>query len=300
MKVKALVSNRLVILAAVAAVIAAVAWWSSRDIIAKQPLGPANTCQAIPDFVKPFDLSQPYFDTSRRDRPGLVLVDAAKPETVIQKPNWREFGSLGPLANGEGGVTFTANVPVINTLDTNEQNHLTVLRLDPATGDIGSWIKLEGSALSAKNYYGITSMAYDCTTKLLYVAAVSGSTSQEQTGFIAAVDVASGAERFRYDGLDSLGIGIYGGASGRYLYAGLARSSDVVRLKLTEAGKPFGKPEPVLEFDSLNRTRARKLDFQANKLVIDTTEFYYNLVASTEFEQKRLTYEYHQAEDRFK
>ncbi len=299
MNTKAVLTNRFVILALVAAAIGSIGWLANRDVIARQPLGPASTCQAVPAFVKPFNLSQPYFDTSRRDRPGLVLVDAAKPETIIQKPNWRQFGSLGPLANGEGGVTFTANVPVVNTLDTNEQNHLTVLRLDPDSGDISSWLKLEGPPLSSKNYYGITSMAYDCETKMLYVAAVAGSTSSEEDGFISVIDTTSGAERFRYKGLDALGIGIYGGGKGRHLYAGLARSSDVVRLKLTQEGKPFGKAEQVLEFDELNQTRARKLDFQANKLTIDTTEFYYNLVASTEFEQRRLTYEYNQAEDRF-
>lgn len=296
---KRALTSRLAVVVAGGLLIAGFSWWSNRDVIARQPAGPANTCQAIPEFVKPFDLAQPYFDTSRRDRPGLVLVDAAKPETVIQKPNWRQFGSLGPIATGADGVTYTAGVPVINTLSTNEQHHLAVLKLDPQSGDLSPWARLQGEPLSTKNYYGITALAFDCTNRLLYVAAVAGSSRDEQKGFIAAVDAVTGNELFRYPGLDALGLGIYGGQSGRHLYVGLARSSDIVRIQLTEAGKPFGIPQTVVNFDELNRTRARKLEFSAQRLTVDTTEFYYNLVASTEFEQQRLTYRYLPQQDRF-
>lgn len=293
------VYGRLAAVAGLGLLLAAVGWVASRDVIATRPTGPANACQAIPAFVKPFELAQPYFDTSRRDRPGLVLADAGKPDTIIQKPNWRQFGSLGPLANGEGGVTYTASVPVINTLSSDEQSHLAVLRLDAATGDLELWTRLEGEPLSGQNYYGITALTYDCTNRLLYAAAVAGSSREAQKGFIAAIDTTTGHERFRYEGIDVLGLGMYGGSSGRYLYAGLARSADIVRIKVNGEGKPFGGVEQVVQFDEFNRTRARKLEFQGQRLTVDTTEFYYNLIASTEFDQKRLVYQYDGRSDSF-
>ena len=276
-------------------------WLANLDVIAQQPLGAADACHAAPPFVKAYPaFEQPAFDTSQRHMPGLVLIDTAKPDRPpVQRENWKQFGNLGPLARDESGAVFTASIPLINTLSIPETSHLTILRADPQTGELSAWLKLQGDPASGKNYYGITSLAYDCSTSLLYVAALAGSQEDKESGFIAAIDIKSKTEKFRFSGIDALGMSIFGGASGKHLYVGLARRADVVRLPLTTAGKPFGSPQLVTHFDTFNRTRARKLQFSATGMTVSTTQFYFNLMASTEFDQQHLQYTYDSTKDTF-
>jgi len=270
------------------------------DTLAYQPQGAPNNCPRQPAYVQQAKFSQPAFDTGRRGQPGLTLIDLQNPNaTPYQMPSWKKFGDLGAIARDENAYTYSVNVPSINTLNTNAENHLAILRVDPQTGEMTTWLTLKGAATSKQNYYGIMGLSYDCDNHLLYASSVAGSTPEAEKGFIAVIDVKAGKEIYRYQNIDAIGMAIYGSPHGRYLYAGLARNASVVKIKLTSNGKPFGKPEQVLQFDPLNQTRVRTMTFNSNKLTIKTTEFYYTLLASTELETAQYTYQYNANKDLF-
>jgi hypothetical protein len=293
--------RRSVYILAILAGIGGLFWLVQRPTIAHTPAGPGDNCKGTPEFIGKYGMRQPEFDTSRRNQPGLVLSDGADPNReVIQLDTWRQFGSLSSISRDEKGAVYTANVPFINTLTSSKEDHLAIFRLDPKTGKLERWLTLAGNAANSQNYYGITALTYDCATHLLYVSSVAGSSKDKEDGFIAVVDPATKTEKFRYYGIDALGLGVFGGTKGRHLYIGSARESTIVRLGLTGKGEPFGKPEQVLNFDSFNRTRARKIVFTSNTMDIFTTEFYFNLVASTEFDQQHLQYQYDTANDIFR
>lgn len=276
-------------------------WLATPDKLAYQPQGAATACAAQPPFIKRVSgFAQPAFDTGRREIPGLTLIDLSNPAAKpLQLPSWQAFGDLGPLARDENGVTYTANVPSINTLHTNAANHLAVLRVDPDSGQLTNWLTLKGPPATPQNYYGILGITYDCTDHLLYVSSVAGSGPQQEKGFIAVIDVQARKEIFRYPNIDAIGLAVFGSQHGRYLYAGLARNSSVIKIGLTAAGKPFGKPQAVLQFDPLNQTRARALSFTNTDLSIKTTEFNFNLLASTELHTQQLQYHYNAQRDSF-
>jgi hypothetical protein len=270
------------------------------DKLAHEPAGQTDTCKGMPGFVQRYSMKGPQFDTSDRAVTGLKLSDGAAPDKdSIQLPSWKKFGSLGPLTRDDKGTIYTANIPLINTISAPAESHLAVLKLNPDTGVLDKWITLKGPSPTAENYYGITSLAYDCATKLLYAASLAGSTEQKEAGFIAVIDPQSGQEKFRLKDVDALSLVTFGGGKGRHLYVGSARHSTVVRYKLTDSGKPFGEPEELVNFDEFNRTRARELTFAPTGLTIRTTNFYFNLIASTEFDHKELLYTYDPEKDAF-
>jgi len=274
-------------------VVAGAFWFITKDTVATDPTGPADTCGGVPEFVHRYKFTRATFDTSRRDQPGLVLADGADTnKTPVQEDSWKQFGNLGPIARGKDGAVYTVAVPFINTHSVVSEAHLAILRVDPKNGTLEKWVEIQGPKPSPDNYYGLTALTYDCANNLLYVAGIAGSSKNKESGFIAVIDPASRKERFRYGGTDALGLGIFGSGRGRHLYVGLARTSEVVRIKLSDAGKPFGEPEAVVHFDDFNQTRANKIGFTWEKLHIQTTEFYYNLIASTEFNHQTFSYTY--------
>lgn len=254
----------------------------------------SSSCQKLPGFASKAGITNAAFDTSRREIQGLVVYDADKPERFFQHPSWKAAGSLGPLANDEAGDVFVAPVPSINTLNNPPKQQNTIYKVDSQTGVMTNYYELENVPLpDQRNPYGIISLAYDCQTKVLYATSISGSNGQKTSGSITAINTESQQQIARLQGIDALSAGLFRDKDGAHLYYGLAGSSQVWRVGLSDDGRFSGKPRYVLGFDKFNELKPRKLVFRnPGSLQIDTTEFRYNLVASTEYRQEYIDYKY--------
>jgi hypothetical protein len=139
-------------------------------------------------------------------------------------------------------------------------------------------------APSQKNPYGLVGIAYDCKRRLLYLTTLSGSSAATERGKIVVVSVDRMQILAQLEGLDAIGVGVFDDGARHFLLAGSARSSQIFKVALDSEGKFVSAPSAALRLDELNILRARKIRFRGEEIVIDATEFYYNLVAQTEFE----------------
>lgn len=279
--------------------------WLNRPQLRSGHDGPLGTsCQRVPSFAKSSGISAPVFDTSRRGVPGLVMYDANDKNKALQAPSWKEAGNLGPIASGDNGDLYVAPVPNINTLANPPDKQNTVYLLNPDDGILDPYTSLQGLAKpDQSNPYGLLSLAYDCESKVLYASSISGSRQNTPSGAIVALDTGNSSgqgpqEISRLKGYDVLSLGLFRDKRGAELYFGLANKSEVWRVGIGDDGSIQGKPQKLFDFDDYNELKPRKLIFNdANNLEIHTTEFRYNLVASTEFRQATIKYRYDKASD---
>lgn len=263
-------------------------------------IGPlSSSCRKVPQFAKDSGISNAAFDTSRRGIQGLVLYDVNTPDKIMQAPSWTDAGNLGPLAFDSNGTIYVAPVPNINTLTNPPAKQNTIYQVDPQSGVLSEFYALQNVPLpNQTNPYGIISLAFDCETGVLYASTVSGSTADKTNGSIVAIDVTSKQEIGRLHGIDALSVGLFTDHRGAHLYYGLANRSEVWRVGLTKTGSFAGKPQKVLSYDQFNELKPRKLVFLDNKTMqLHTTEFRYNLVASTEYRQENINFTYSEAKD---
>ncbi len=293
-------AKRIGVLVAIVVSAVAVYWLSNRPHIRLGAVGPLQTsCRKVPAFAAGAGITTPAFDTSQKDRTGLVMYNVQHPEKAYQLPSWTSGGNLGPQAIDDSGNIYVAPVPNINTLlnPPNKQN--TIYKVDSATGVMSEFYSLQRVPTPGQtNPYGILSLAFDCETHVLYASTISGSTATVTKGAIIAIDTGSQAspdkrEISRITGIDALSVGLFRDAKGAELYYGMANHSRVWRVGLTSKGAFVGSPAQVFSYDQFDELKPRKLDFtDAQTLQVHTTEFRYNLIASTEFRQEIITYKY--------
>ena len=260
-----------------------------------------TSCARAPDFALARGITAPIVSTSDRARLGLVLLSftaSGQMAPPLQLPSWRSGGRLGGFAVTERGDIFVVPVPNVNTLENPPERQNWLYRVRSADGELEVFAKLPvSSAPSQKNPYGLVGIVYDCELKLLYVTTVSGSIPAEQRGKVFVVDAATGAVKDELVGWDAIGVGVVPVGGMRWLYLGSARRAQILRVALMADGRfdhQRAQPEVVLDLDEFNVIRARKIRFLNNVLTVEGTEFYYNLVAQTEFEQPSLKFRWHE------
>lgn len=212
----------------------------------------------------------------------------------LQLPSWTSAGRLGAFIVDQLGNIFVVPVPNVNTLENPPEKQNWIYKIDSTTGELAVFAKLPVAVLPSQlNPYGLLGLAYDCGNKLLYVTSVSGSTVEKEIGKIFIVDAASGSVIDSMEGIDAVGIGLATEGGKPWVYIGKARSSEIVRVALTPKGLFENKTiEAVTRIDLFDKLRARKIRSSSRGIVISTTEFYYNLIAQTEFEQPTLEYDF--------
>lgn len=266
--------------------------------IRKGTIGPVSgICQKLPAFASSQGIKNAAFDTSRRGQTGLVMYDADNPQKIFQADSWKSAGSLGPIAYDGQGDIYVAPVPNINTLNNPPDQQNTIYKVDAQTADMSPFYVIKDVPTpNQQNPYGILSLVYDCESQVMYASTISGSTEKQSKGAIVALDTKTGKEIARLKGVDALSIAIYRDDRGTELFYGSADKSQVWRVGVSKSGAFVGKPEYVLEYDKFNELKPRKLVFDdASSMQIHTTEFRYNLIASTEFRQQYITYKYDSA-----
>ena len=224
---------------------------ANQTVGATFPLGPPTTCQSLPKFVEAKGLDRRVLiDTSQRRHIGVAL-QAPNGESY-QHPTWDDAGNIGPFALDKLGTIYLAPVPQVSLYNNPPAEQNKIYRIDTVGGEMHEYVNLPWAAPpSASNPFGVVGLAYDCDTHSLYAASLAGSSQNAEVGRLYQLDLESGDVAAQFDDVDALGIGIFNSASGKRLYYGSARTSDLYSISLNSRGNFNGDPHRELSLAAL-------------------------------------------------
>ncbi|PDV99492.1 hypothetical protein A9Q02_11910 [Candidatus Chloroploca asiatica] len=237
-------------------------------------------CRGLPAFATTFaaEAGSTLALATDRTEQGLVLLTDS---TVYQHPTWDAAGYLGAMAYDHMGNVYVAPTPRISLQDNPLAGVTTLWRVDSATGIMSPFATLAGEA-GERNPFGILGLTYACGLDRLFAGTVIGSTPGEERGGIVAID-RGGQQTSLVTDLDVMGVLVVATPDGYDLYAGLARSPDLVALPLDASGTPSGPLRPLLDLTTAGATageRARKMRLVGDELIVDLVPFNFSLQSS--------------------
>jgi hypothetical protein len=100
---------------------------------------------------------------------------------------------------------------------------------------------------------------------------------------VIAIHLPDGGQTTLLEGSDVMGVLVVRQGAGYTLYAGLARSPEVIALPLDAQGRPAGPAASLLDLTAAGATpqeRARKLRLVDGQLLIDLVPFAFSLQAN--------------------
>lgn len=265
--------------------------------------GAVMHCRTVPAFAKALGYTESSVLDTLGNTKGLVLYDppasaGAQPARVYRHPTWDMAGYLGPLTSDRSGNVYVAPAPRVSLYDNSPAKQNTLYKVDADTGAMAEFITLPAAAPpSPENPYGVLGLTYDCDTHSLYAASVAGSTRAQVLGRIYQVGLRTGTVGARFDRTDAFGLAVFNGASGKRLYFGSARSSEVRSVALASDGRFTGKARlavSLVGWGASGDDKARRIIFDRNNvMVVRGMEFEFNLIATSERKQTdyRLSYD---------
>jgi hypothetical protein len=260
---------------------------------------PVDGCRGLPAFVADPRLGIQGAAALATDQVEKGLVLLADAPARFQHPSWDDAGFLGPLAYDRAGNIYVAPTPRLSLADNPLAGATTIWRVDSASAELRPFATLPGAA-SERNPYGVLGLSYNCELEALYAGGVAGSTPGEERGGVVAVRLSDGAQTPLLQGVDVLGVLVVRRGDGYELYAGLARSPEVIVLPLDARGLPAGPARPLLDLTAAGAApseRARKLRLVGDELLVELVPFNYSLQnsASNLPQSRRATYAYDRA-----
>ncbi len=257
------------------------------------PAGIVDYCRRSPKFRDSEGFStRSVLSTTERGVKGAIMIELDPNGQVTrnyQHPTWDDAGFLGHVVLDRGGNIYTFPVPYVSLIDNPPELQNIVYRIDSTTAEMTGYYTITAPApATPENPFGIMGVAYDCDTESLYASSVAGSTRAATVGEIVRLDLASREVRFRYEGVDAFGLGIYmtptpaADVTTKRLYYGLARAPEIYSIGIDEAGDLLDDvrfeitlPDPTL--------KARRLIFTRDgKLEVRSRAFDFNLIATSE------------------
>lgn len=254
---------------------------------ADAPPGVVDYCKRSPKFRDTQGFStRSALSTLERGTKGAVMVEYdanGQPSRTYQDPSWDDAGYLGHVVLDRGGNVYTFPAPYISLIDNPPALQNILYRIDSTTATMTRFYTLTASAPSPEgNPFGMMGLAYDCDTESLYISSVAGSTRAETLGQIVRLDLASREVRFRYEGVDAFGLGVYIGPTGKRLYYGLARAPEIYSIGVDERGDLLddSKLEITLPDTTL---KARRVVFGTDgTLQVRSRPFDFNLIVTSD------------------
>ncbi|MBX3010913.1 MAG: hypothetical protein KF832_05375 [Caldilineaceae bacterium] len=305
---------------------------------ATAPPGLVDYCKRSPQFRDTEGFStRAVLSTAERGVMGARMIDLDPTGQVInqyQHPSWDDAGYLGHVLLDRMGNVYTFPAPYVSLLDNPPELQNIVYRIDSFTAAMTRFYTLTAPAPpTSENPFGLMGLAYDCDTESLYAASVAGSTRAETVGEIVRIDLASREVRFRYEGVDAFGLGIYitppfsgtvssgtissgtvavgvttpvstvvsSGAvnGGKRLYYGLARSSEIYSIGIDEKGDLLDdvRQEITLPDPTL---KARRIVFaQDGTMEVRSRPFEFTLIVTSERPEVLFYYRFDPATNRW-
>jgi hypothetical protein len=218
------------------------------------------------------------------DRPemGLVLDATEHTGPPYQHPTWDDAGYLGSIAYDDAGNIYAAPTPRTSLTENPLSGAGTLWRVDTNTGAMEPFITLPGAA-TERNPYGILGLTYVCGLDRLYAGTVIGSTPTAERGGVVSIDLTSGVQMPILEQTDVMGVQIVAVGDRYDLYAGLARSPEILAVALDAEGNREAAPRLLLDLTEAGAApseRARKIRLLDADLVVDLVPFNYSLQSS--------------------
>lgn len=252
--------------------------------VAEQPPAPTDGCRGQPKFSLNPALGLAGTLAIATDGPekGLTLTGSQRPDAPYQHPTWDDAGFLGPIAYDDAGNIYVAPTPRLSLIDNPLEGVTTLWRIDTASGEMKPFVTLPGAA-SERNPYGVLGLTYACDIDRLFAGTVVGSTPATERGGVVAISRDGRGLDTILSGIDVMGVLVVRVGNGYELYAGLARSPEIVAIPLDAAGKPTGPRRNLIDLTAAGASpseRARKLRLQNGELIADLVPFNYSLQSS--------------------
>ncbi|NNJ10252.1 hypothetical protein EKD04_007925 [Chloroflexales bacterium ZM16-3] len=260
----------------------AVALGRSAPAPATAPPEAVDGCRSTPQFVASVAESPDVALATDGREMGLALRAATGEAPAYQHPTWDDAGYLGAIAYDRQGNVYAAPTPRLSLADNPLDGAATIWRADTATGEMRPFVTLPGAA-SARNPFGMLGLFYACDLETLYAGSVLGSMPTEERGGVVAVHLPDGGQTVVLEGRDVMGVLLVRQGAGYTLYAGLARSPEVLALPLDSQGRALGPATTLLDLTEAGATpqeRARKLRLIGGELVADLVPFAFSLQAN--------------------
>ena len=226
------------------------------------PIGGVTGCRKLPNFAKSVGFTeQAALSTSESQEKGLVLIDLADANHRYQHPTWTQLGYLGPITYDSQGNVYVAPTPHVSLIENPPEQQTTIYRADTDTGELAEFLKLEPVTPPTGHPFGVMGLTYDCDTNSLYATTVAGSTRREELGRIVRIDPSTGKVTGELPKTDAIGLAVFNGTTGKRLYFGSARNSEVRSVALDDQGN-FSGPVRV-EFKIPGwEDKARRISFE--------------------------------------
>jgi len=302
----------IVAILAAAATIGLVVW------LARQPesitptsfaVGDVAYCRISPQFAKAMGYTESSILSTASRQKGLVIFDPpasadGEPVNVYQHPTWDDAGYLSAPVTDKFGNIYVAPSPRVSLLDNPPEQQNTIYKVDTEAGVMAELIKLPAAApLSPDNPFGILGLAYDCDTHSLYASSVAGSTRTKEAGRIIRIDLSTREIASQFENTDAFGLDVFNGTTGKRLYFGAARASEVRSVPLDAKGDFTGKPRVEFSMAGLGAEgdeKARRIIFNSATMLVRGMEFEFNLIATSERQQTEYQLRYDTSLDAWK
>ncbi len=254
-------------------------------------------CRVIPSFVAktPINPLNAGFATAQNNELGITLIEPGTTKKW-KHPSWDKYGYFGQIATSNLGTIFLAPIPMVNALKEPEQGFNTVYAINSATGELEPFVTLSQKQTDNNgNPFGILGLNFDCSSNVLYVTTVYGSTKEQELGAIYAINVETKEVIDKYPNTDAFGCIALGTTGEKRLYFGSSRTSEVFSIELDRKGAFIGKAKPEFSLEMLGPRgddKAKKFRFKNNILTVIGYEFLYNLTAATEVQETYYNFVY--------
>jgi hypothetical protein len=249
------------------------------------PLRPLPSCARPPAFLRRLGISQPVLiDLSQEHYTGVAMRYGKGFRQVYNPETWRRFGHMGTYAVTEKGDIFLAPMPYISVKSDTFDAQRNIYRIDGKTGEMEIWKRFDDIKPDGTNPYGIVTLAYDCTDKILWIGAIDKSRYGEEKGRIYAIDVSTKMIKRRIEGIDALTLYVGLDADGKKrLLVGSAMRPVVTALSYDGSLRS----DIVILPDATMRVRKIKIG-KDGTLRLQAIPFGYTLIAAGTSGEKRV------------
>lgn len=271
-----------------------------------------KSCRKLAPFIKQlgFNPATSAFSTTENKMKGIVLIqfpqganDTAR--KIYQDSTWKQFGYMGSITTDDNGSTYTAAIPMVNTLDLPIKEMNKVYKIDAITGKMNVFCTLpKPDSVEGIVPFAILGVYFDCHAKVLYVSSVAGSTRDVENGVIYAIDVATAKVIDQLKGYDAMGLFVGGINNEKRLFFGSARKPNINSIELTKDGSFKNKNiKQEISLDNLGsrgNDKARRIRYdKAGNLIIYGIEFNYSLAAQSQKPETGYQFNYNEDEKKW-
>jgi hypothetical protein len=215
--------------------------------------------------------------TQRRYR-GIAFLYGPRFGRVLHRKAWERFGPFGTYALDPQGNLYLAPMPFISIEPGTFEHQRTLYRMESGTGAISPLKRFDDVRPSARNPYGLVSLAYDCDDGTLWISSLDESDYRSQKGVIYHFDPKRGRILQELPGFDALTLALAHTSRGKFLLAGSARDNALYAFAIRK-GRLQGPPARLLELPDPQLHIRRIRITGPDRLLLEAIPFSYSLVA---------------------